>query len=74
MMSFEHACYLCSEDQGQGHSDRPPYFLVQTHYILESLCLFTKSNYYVSLQMKHNFEMFQEIMHKNCIVKMHRIT
>ena len=38
---------------------------------------FTKSNYCVSVPMKHNLEMFhevREIMHKNGMVKMLKIT
>ena len=44
---------------------------------MESFCIFTKSNYCVSLPVKHNFEMFhevREILHKNDMVKMHKIT
>ena len=43
---------------------------------MESFCIFTKSNYCVSLPVKHNFEMFhevREILHKNDMVKMHEI-
>ena len=44
---------------------------------MERFCIFTKSNYCVSLPVKHNFEMFhevREILHKNDMVKMHKIT
>ena len=42
---------------------------------LESFCSFTKSDYCVSLPMKHNLEMFFEIReHDSDMVKMHKIT
>ena len=58
-------------------SDRSPCFLVQTSDYFESLCIFTKSIYCVSLPMKHKLEMLREIKeiaYKHNIVKMHKIT
>ena len=54
-----------------------PLFIVQSSDFLESFCIFTKSNYYVSLPVKYNMEMFckiKEITLTNDMVEMHKIT
>ena len=61
----------------RGTSDRSPSFLVQTSDFSENFCSFTKSDYCVSFQMKHNLEMFcgvREITYNSDMVKMHKIT
>ena len=45
-------------------SDRSPSFLEQRLDFFENLCTFTKSNYYVSLPMEQNLEIFRDMKNK----------
>ena len=60
MTPFEHTYYQGSRMRVRVSSDRAPSFLVQVPGNVDSFSIFTKRNYFISLSIKHNLEIFRE--------------